>query len=436
MITKLKLAAILAIAATGLSLSSCKKDTTMGQDGFSNRSTAAADYAASSLPVVTVSGDITSAVNWTSGNVYEISGVVTVRSGGSLTIAPGTYIKSTVNVAGTPNGVLVVATDGTINAVGNASNPIVFTSRYLLDGNNATVGTPGDFGGVIILGDATVNTDLGTSNIEGLPENDSRYTFGGSDDLDNRGSFRFVRIEYAGFQLAPNIEVNGLTLGGVGSGTTINNVEVAWGLDDGFEFFGGTVSTSDLVAFSNDDDQFDFDLGYQGTLSRSIAIANKTSSHSASGGASDSNGAEIDNNPTTFTATPVTHPIFDNVRIIGTLNTSGITAPGFKNGITVRRGAQMDLINSIVTGYNIGLRIDANANPGNTYVENSSLHGFNTPFDPFTGSAPNWIAAFSDAGDNTYNNGSPAPSYGIPQPFFNEPGFNPGLTYSWAKFNY
>lgn len=416
-------------------LSSCKKNEGDNGASFGNRSTAAADYSQSSLPVVTVSGDITTAVSWTAGNVYEISGVVTVRSGGSLTIAAGTFIKSTVNSAGSANGVLVIAKDGTINAVGTSSNPIVFTSRYLLDGNNATVGTPGDFGGAIILGNSTVNTASGTSSIEGLPAGDPRFVFGGSTVGDNRGNFQYVRIEYAGFQLAPNIEVNGLTLGGVGSGTTVNNVEVAWGLDDGFEFFGGTVSTSDLVAFSNDDDQFDFDLGYVGTLANSIAIANKASSHSASSGNSDSNGAEIDNNPTVFTATPTTHPTFDNVRIIGTLNTTGINPPGFKNGITVRRGGEMDLINSIVTGYNIGLRIDANATAANTVVALSSLHGFTAPFDPNAGTSP-WTPTFTDGTGNTYNNGTPALSYGITQPFFNESGFNPDLTYGWVKFNY
>lgn len=419
-------------------LSSCKKNEGDNGASFGNRSTAAADYPQSSLPVVLVSGDITTAVSWTAGNVYEISGVVTVRSGGSLTIAPGTFIKSTVNPTGSgapANGVLVIAKDGTINAVGTSSNPIVFTSRYLLDGNDATLGTPGDFGGAIILGNATVNAAGGSANIEGLPANDTRFSYGGSVDTDNRGNFQYVRVEYAGFRLIDNVEVNGVTLGGVGSGTTINNVEVAWGLDDGFEFFGGTVSTSDLVAFSNDDDQFDFDLGYVGTLANSIAIANKTSSHSASSGSSDSNGAEIDNNPTVFTATPVTHPTFENVRIIGTLNTSGITPPGFKNGITVRRGGEMDLVGSTVTGYNVGLRIDANATAANTVVVNSSLHGFTAPFDPNAGTSP-WIPTFTDGTGNTYNDGTPAFSYGITQPFFNESGFNPDLTYGWVKFNY
>ncbi|RLJ69567.1 hypothetical protein [Pedobacter alluvionis] len=429
----LRTVAVLSLGAA--SLTACKKDLNSGSDSFGNRSTSA-DYNATivSRPVVVVSGDITTAVHWTAANTYEINGVVTVRGGGSLEIDPGTFIKSSVNPTGTgapANGVLVIATDGTIDAEGTPTNPIVFTSRYELDGLASPLPKPGDFGGIIILGDARVNTATGTNNIEGLPATDPRFIYGGTDNLDNRGKFRYVRIEYAGFQLAANIEVNGLTLGGVGSLTQVNNVEVAWGLDDGFEFFGGTVSTSDLVALSNDDDQFDFDLGYQGTLANSFAIANKTSTHSASSGASDSNGAEIDNNPATFTASPVTHPIFSNVRIVGTQDLSGITAPGFKNGITVRRGAELELFDSKVTGYNIGLRIDANATAANTLVGTSSVFGFVSAVSAASGT-------ITDDGGNTFPPAAAtAPGFSIStQPFYNVAGFVAPTSYSWAKYVY
>ncbi|MNT10912.1 hypothetical protein D3C72_1457660 [compost metagenome] len=284
------------------------------------------------------------------------------------------------------------------------------------------------------MGNARTNepTNNGSKLIEGLQDIPANY-YGSNTDANNAessGVFRYVRIEYAGYKLSADNEVNGLTLGAVGSGTVLNNVEVAWGLDDGFEFFGGRVNASDLVAFSNDDDQFDFDLGYQGTISNSIAIANKTSSHSASSSNpanSDSNGSEIDNHPTGFTLTPKTKPTFSNVRIIGTEDETGITAPGFKSGVFVRRGAELALVNSKITGYKTGLQINSDATAASTSVQSTSIHGFTLAA----------TAGYNDLGSNTIAPvGAPAPAFGIPQPFFNKAGFNPGLTYTWAKFNY
>jgi len=404
-----KVVTAVAVVATVASFSSCDKNEG-ASSSFDNRSTAAADYPQSTLPVVTVSGDITTNTTWSASNVYEIDDVVTVRNGATLTIQPGTYIKSTVNTPGAPNGVLVISTEGSINAVGTASNPIVFTSRYLLDNDDTTCGTAGDFGGVIILGSATVNTPSGTSFIEGLPTIPIN-SFGGTNDSDNSGNFQYVRIEYAGYELEPNVEVNGLTMGGVGSGTTINNVQVSWGLDDGFEWFGGTVSASNLVAYANDDDQFDFDLGYTGTLSNSVAIANDCSTHSG-GGTPDSNGAEIDNNPDdncgSFPQTTVT---FDNVSIWGTSSASN--AGLYENGVHVRRGAVLIVENSTVTGYNQGIFVEASSGACElATAENSRIHGFLS------------VGNYIDVGGNTTSTANPAPWF---------PGSFAG---SWAKFDY
>lgn len=389
--------AVVAIAVTVGSLASCDKNDGPS-NSFDNRSTAAADYTQSSLPVVTVSGDITSNTTWSASNVYEINGIVTVRNGATLTINAGTYIKSTANTPGTPNGVLVVAKDGSINAVGTECNPIVFTSRYLLDGNNTTVGTPGDFGGIILLDDAQINDPAGTRLIEGLPD-DPKFYYGSSSNANNAaslGQFRYVRIEYAGYELAPNIEVNGLTMGGVGSGTTINNVQVSWGLDDGFEWFGGTVNASNLVAYANDDDQFDFDLGYTGTLSNSVAIAKDCSTHSG-GGTPDSNGAEIDNNPDdNCGAFPQTEVTFSNVSIWGT--SSVANAGLYENGVHVRRGATLFVTNSTVTGYNRGIFVEASSGACEfAEVEDSSIHGFLS------------VGNYINLGGNTTSTANPAP---------------------------
>ncbi|MFD2287591.1 hypothetical protein GJU39_20545 [Pedobacter petrophilus] len=421
-----KLIGLLSVVA--VSFTACKKNEG-GSASFNNRSTSAADYSQSSLPVVGVSGDITGSVTWTAGNVYELSGVVTVRNGATLTIEAGTYIKSSVNIAGVQNGVLVIAKDGNINAVGTESNPIVFTSRNLLDGNASTTGTPGDFGGVIILGNARIN--VGDKLIEGLADQ-PQFHYGGTNDGDNRGTFQYVRIEYAGFQLAPNVEVNGLTLGGVGNGTTIDHVQVSYGLDDGFEFFGGTVSPSNLVALASDDDQFDFDNGFTGVLADAVAIADKNSTHSTSGGNSDSNGIESDNNApaedASFSLTPKTHPVLVNVSIFGTENTSSIAGLGYRNGIRERRGSEVELANVIVSGYNTGIAFDADAPAGPSIITNTSVHGFANSVTVASGS-------FSDGGGNSFTvNASNADSFGVSQPWYNTPGSPSTVTLpSWAN---
>ena len=361
---------------------SCKKEAKKDAS-FNNRSTSATDYPASvtSLPVTTVSGDITTNTTWDAGHVWEISGIVTVRNGATLTINAGTFIKATVNPVNTQNGVLVIAKGGKINAVGTATSPIVFTSRYLLDGNNSTIGRPGDFGGIILLGSARIN--LGDKLIEGLAD-DPKFHYGGTNDVDNSGTMQFVRIEFAGYILAPNVAMNGLTFGGVGSSTTIDHIQASYGLDDGFEFFGGTVSPKYLISFANNDDQFDFINGYTGTIQYAIAVADAYSTHSPIPvGPSDSNGIESDNNypaeDATFSLIPKTHPILSNFDVIGTSGAvliPSITPPGFKWAFRNRRGAEFTINNSLFTGYPSGIVSDIDANASLSTLTNVSVHGF------------------------------------------------------------
>jgi len=441
-----KLSIITLCLAAGIFVSSCKKEAKNGE-AFDNRSTSAADYSASSLPVTTVSGDITTNTTWDASHVWETSGVVTVRSGATLTINAGTFIKSTVNTAGVQNGVLVIAKGAKINAVGTSTNPIVFTSRYLLDGNASTVGHPGDFGGVILLGNAKIN--VGDKLIEGLAD-DPKFHYGGSNDADNSGTLQYARIEYAGYVLAPNVEVNSLTLGGVGSGTTIDHVQASYGLDDGFEFFGGKVSPKYLVSFGNDDDQFDFDNGFTGSIQYAIAVADAYSTHSASSGASDSNGIESDNNaPTedaTFSLLPKTHPTLANFSVIGTKTATlspAITSPGFKYGFRNRRGTEVTLSNSFFTGYPSGVVFDADASATPSTINGTSVHGFSAAISVATG-------AYSSTVANPTSTAATAPTWGMSQPFYNAgavnflaPGTSGALTVgsgnwvaNWTKFTF
>ena len=411
----MKISFLTTIVLGALLFASCKKDQNAIQqdDTFKNRSTVA-DYSGYPTTVQTVSGNITSNTTWTNDKVWELSGIVTVKAGATLTINPGTFIKSTVNTPGIANGVLVIQKGAKINAVGTAASPIVFTSRNLLDGNATTKGAPGDFGGIILLGNAPVNFN---KTIEGLPISPD-YSFGGTVPTDNSGSLKYVRIEFGGFNLAPNNEVNGLTLGGVGSGTLLDFIQISYGKDDGFEFFGGTVNGTHLVAFGSDDDQFDFDNGYKGTLQYCIAVADGNSTHSTSSGSSDSNGIESDNNAkeedSTYVLTPKTRPVLRNFSIVGTQTVAAATGVGYKYGVRSRRGAEIDMQASIITGFPSGFVFDAPSTPTGSILTNNSVHGFTAAIVPAV------------AG-NTVNVGTPAQNYGMVSPWFN---VNPAVNFT------
>ncbi len=214
---------------------------------------------------ITVNSNITSNATWTKANTYFLDGRVFVTNGATLTIEPGTVIKGRPRAAQDASA-LVIARGARINAAGTAQEPIIFTAQA--DNLNGNLGQNdrGLWGGVVILGRARTNTASGTGNIEGIPTTEPLGIYGGTDDADNSGTFRYVSIRHAGALVGPNNELNGLTMGAVGSGTTIEYVEVFANADDGFEWFGGTVNGKYLVSAFNDDDAFDWDEGYRGKL--------------------------------------------------------------------------------------------------------------------------------------------------------------------------
>ena len=204
-------------------------------------------------------------VRWTAGNTYVLDGLVFVDEGATLTIEPGTVIKGKPG-QGESASALVVARGGRILAEGTADNPIIFTAEAddVDDPEDLPIDARGLWGGVIILGRATLNSTPGESSIEGISVTETRGVYGGSDDSDNSGVFRYVSIRYGGTDIGAGNEINGLTMGGVGSGTLIEFVEVSNNQDDGFEWFGGTVNTRYLVSAFNGDDAFDYDEGFRG----------------------------------------------------------------------------------------------------------------------------------------------------------------------------
>ncbi|MDY7396505.1 hypothetical protein UMM65_14735 [Aureibaculum sp. 2210JD6-5] len=238
-------------------------------------------------PVDTVlEGVITTDKTLTKDKIWEISGRVVVANGATLTIEAGTIIKAFAG-SGSQASALVIARGSKINAQGTATEPIIMTSKAdnisvgQTSGTNLSENDRGLWGGLIILGNApgSFKGDVTELQIEGIPPTDTNGLFGGSNPADNSGVLKYVSIRHGGAELSPDNEINGLTLGAVGNGTVIDNVEVVANVDDGIEFFGGTVNASNLVVWSAGDDGIDIDQAYSGTISNSVVILGNASDH-------------------------------------------------------------------------------------------------------------------------------------------------------------
>lgn len=424
------------IAAAALSLTACQNDHLADSSTpFEMKSTSAEYVTASSLPVTKVSGSITSNTTWS--GVIEIDGTVDVKNGAILTIQPGTFIKAKPNAIGEGSGILVITKTGTINATGTESQPIVFTSYRLLDGDEDTTATPGDFGGVILLGNAPTNVPF-TTTVEGLPTNNPDFYFGGTTSGHSAGIMKYVRIEFAGYDFVganSGNEVNALTLAGVGSGTTLDHIQVSYGQDDSFEFFGGTVNATNLISFAAEDDNFDFDNGYTGTITCALSLADYNSSHTVSGGSPDSNGIELDNNATGTSTALITNPVINNLTIVGAKFGNAGQGAAYENGIHIRRYGKLTLNNAVVTGYPTGIRVEGAGSELSSASNFASIqvHGFTTS-----------VTGAGTAGIPTANilTGSTAALWGMNQPFFNEGSWNVSprncgnFQGNWTKYNF
>ena len=226
-----------------------------------------------------VSGSIASDVTWTPDQIYLLEGKVVVANGATLTILPGTIIKGDQGTESLASA-LIIARGAQINACGTVSQPIIFTSVLddiqigQLSGTNLQENDFGLWGGLIVLGNAPISAGDGDteSQIEGIPAVESYGAFGGTNPTDNSGSLCYISIRHGGTALSAGKEINGLTLGGVGSSTTINNIEVIANFDDGIEFFGGTVNASNLIVGFQGDDGIDVDMNYSGTISNFVVV--------------------------------------------------------------------------------------------------------------------------------------------------------------------
>ena len=221
---------------------------------------------------------------WSAARVYELQGRVVVDAGDTLTIEPGTIIKSNSG-QGAYASALIVAQGGYLVARGTELAPIIMTSVFdnieigQTQGNNLDETDAGLWGGLIVLGYAPISANAATARIEGIPANETYGIYGGSDAMDNSGIFEYISIRHGGALLGEGNEINGMTLAGVGSETVVNNIEVVANIDDGFEFFGGTVNASNLVVWAQGDDAYDIDQAYSGTIDNFVYVAGTDSDH-------------------------------------------------------------------------------------------------------------------------------------------------------------
>lgn len=235
---------------------------------------------------ITVSSNITTNTTWETGKVYVLSGRITVVNGVTLTIQPGVIVKGEVGTGANATA-LVIARGAKINAAGTAAQPIIFTTIAdeiqpgQIASPNLDPTLEGLWGGVLVLGRArgSFAGDIQEIQIEGIPASDTNGLYGGNDDTDNSGVLRYISIRHGGANIGEGNEINGLTLGGVGSGTIIENVEVVANQDDGIEWFGGTVSVKNALVWNSGDDAVDTDQAWAGTLDNFVIICGANTDH-------------------------------------------------------------------------------------------------------------------------------------------------------------
>lgn len=242
---------------------------------------------------ITKSGFINTNEIWTSNNTYNLLGKVVVPEGTTLTIEAGTIIKGNEGV-GTLASSLIIAQGGKLIANGTADQPIIFTSTLdnIVSGQilspNLVEADNQLWGGLIILGRAPISAADGDNiaQIEGIPADDTYGRYGGDDPADNSGIIKYVSVRHGGALIGADNEINGITFGGVGNGTVVENIEVVANKDDGVEFFGGTVNVTNLVVANGEDDGIDIDQNYSGTIDNAIVVQ--------SGATAGDNALEID----------------------------------------------------------------------------------------------------------------------------------------------
>lgn len=359
---------ILGVAVVALAATACKKN--VSDKSFAPRSTFAGPYADTlTLPmIIDVDTELDPSILWV------LDGKSYVTNGATLIVPEGTRVEAKKKSTNDSASALIVTRGSKLFAVGNAQNPVVFTS------NEATAAS-GDWGGIVLLGNAPLNRVDATIegiNLPSVPAGiDINYGGGGAGQGDahhSAGELQYVRIEYAGAAIATDNELNGLTCGGVGDGTVLDHIEVAYGNDDAFEFFGGTVNAKYLFALAPDDDAFDFDFGYNGQIQYAISVLDPNETYSAN-----PNGIELDNNATGALDLPRTKAVISNMTVIGWET----PISGTLSGAHLRRAGSYEIRNSVFMGFPTGVRLEsASTQADSANFSYNIVHAFTTLVNP------------------------------------------------------
>ncbi len=285
---KKTLTLVAAASALTLSFSSCQKKgctdpTALNYSESAKKDDGSCVYAPAENEVV-VTENVTANTTWTADKIWILGSRIAVTSGVTLTIEPGTIIKGQAGTGANATA-LIIARGAKINAVGTAAAPIIFTSIAdeiqpgQIASPNLDPTLSGLWGGLMIMGNAPISADAASVQIEGIPASDPNGLYGGSDAADNSGVVKFISIRHGGANIGEGNEINGLTLGGVGNGTVIENVEVVANQDDGIEFFGGTVNVTNALVWNAGDDAIDTDQAWAGTLNNFIVVCGNQTDH-------------------------------------------------------------------------------------------------------------------------------------------------------------
>jgi hypothetical protein len=331
------LAGLVAMSAISCKKKGCTDETATNYNEEAKKDDGTCEYAASGM--VELVGDI-STQTLSKEMKYLLKGQVFVRNGVTLTIEPGTIIFGDKATKGT----LIVDRGGKIIANGTAAEPIVMTSSL-------PVGTrdKGDWGGLVMLGRANQNQP--DPAIEGITP---AAFFGGTDDSDNSGVYRYLRVEFAGIELTPNNETNSITMGGIGNGTQMEYCMVTYGGDDGFEWFGGSVNGKHFISFGSWDDCYDVDYGYSGKVQFGLAVR-----YPSFADQSGSNNFECDNGPNDDITTLLTTGTFSNFTCIGPRLETGQSISGnYQHSMDLRRRTAVTIANSVFVGMPRGIRMN------------------------------------------------------------------------------
>ena len=298
-----------------------------------------------------LSGEISSRVILSADKVWTISGRVFVVDGGELVIPAGTILKAKPGTE-TNASFLCIARGGKIDAQGTAEKPIIMTAEAdniqpgQTFGSNLGVDNRGLWGGLLVLGNApsSLKGDVASYQIEGIPADDTRGLYGGTNTSDNSGTMKYISIRHGGALIGQDNEINGLTLGGVGTGTIIDHIEVVGNVDDGIEFFGGTVNASNLLVWGQGDDGLDIDQGYAGNVDNAVVIAEAASDHGMEidGPEGSATGKFLLTNITLIGSSTASDGEYNDNRKGATGTINGLLAYGFQSGKDFELDAEAD----------------------------------------------------------------------------------------------